>query len=110
MRKSRSLSRGGWWQCGDGRAPPALPWGPLRLGPRLGGSFHLVDDLEPGWTSGVPGVVFSLAIGTFCFYGFALFVFGQALLSSMPATAESADLYIGTPAVVVSVPLALEAP
>ena len=69
-----------------------------------------MDDLEPGRTSGVPGVVFPLAIGAFGFYCFALFVFGQALLCSIPATAKCADVYIGAPAAAVPVPLALEAP
>ena len=55
-------------------------------------------------------MVFSLAVGALGPDSFALLVLCQALLCSMPATAESADLYIGTPAVVVSVPLALVAP
>ena len=69
-----------------------------------------MNELEPGWTAGVPSMVFSLAVGALGPDSFALLVLCQALLCSMPATAESADLYIGTPAVVVSVPLALVAP
>ena len=89
---------------------PALPWRPLRLWPWFCGSIHFVYELESGRTSGVPSMVFPLAVGALGPDFFALFVFGHALLCSMPATAESTDLYIGTPAVVVSVPLALEAP